>query len=186
MFAEECGVAYDFQVVGSLLALDSSDYGGNPALRVPTLVTPEGSAFGSLPSCRLIAAMRAAPLQMVWPEQAPALLVSNAMELTVQAMSTEVSLILVKAGGAESSHYASKLRSALLGMMAWLDQNLEDALRLLPTRDLSFLELSLFCLVDHLQFREVIPIDPYGQLREFRDSFARRPSAMATPFKFDT
>jgi glutathione S-transferase len=185
MFAEECGVHYDFQVVSSLLAVESDDYGGNPGLRLPNLVTSDGAAFGSLPGCRLIASMRPEPVQMVWPEQTPPLLASNAMELTVQAMSTEVSLIMVSATGGDSSRYAEKLRAALVGMIAWLDQNISDALIQLPACDLSYLELSLFCLVDHLEFRDVMSIEPYRHLRAFRDRFAERPSATATPFTFD-
>ncbi len=186
LFAEECGVAYDFQIVESLLALDPADYGGNPGLRLPTLVTRDGPTFGSLPSCRRIASMCSHPLRMVWPEQSPPLLASNAMELAAQAMSTEVSLIMVTATAGDASRYADKLRAALVGMLEWLDQHLVDALLQLPSRDLSYLELSLFCLVDHLEFRDVTSIGPYPRLCAFRDEFAERPSATATPFEFDT
>jgi hypothetical protein len=103
MFAEECGVSYDFQVVNSRFAEDPSDYGGNPGLRLPNLITTDGTTFGSLPGCRLISSLCAEPLQMVWPEQTPPLVASNAMELAVQGTSTKVSLIMVAATGSDSS-----------------------------------------------------------------------------------
>jgi hypothetical protein len=129
--------------------------------------------------------LRTKPLRMVWPEQTQLLLASNALELAVQAMSTEVSLIMVTATGGDGSGYANKLRAALGGMVAWLDLNLTEALTQLPERDLSYLELALFCLIEHLEFRDVLPLEPYRNLRAFRERFAERPSAVATPFRFD-
>lgn len=186
LFAEECGVPYDFRVVPSLLSLDAADYGGNPGLRLPNLVTAAGTAFGSLPCCRLVERMRREPIRMLWPEQTPSLLPANALELTVQAMSTEVSLILVEAAGGHTSRYGEKLRVALAGMVAWLDTNLPEVLGQLPLRDLSYFELALFCLVDHLEFREVMSMARYARLCAFRERFAERPAAVATAFMFDT
>jgi hypothetical protein len=45
--------------------------------------------------------------------------------------------------------------------------------------------VSLFCLIEHLQFREVLALDPYPQLRAFAQRFGERSSARATAFKFD-
>lgn len=185
MFAEECGIPYDFQVVRNLLTVDAAEYGGNPGLRLPNLVTAEGVIFGSLPGCRFILSLSAEPPRVVWPEQTPPLLAVNALELTLQAMSTEVSLIMVTTTGGDSSNYAGKLRAALASMVNWLDQNLSEALQQLPPRDLSYLEVSLFCLADHLEFRNILSLEPYDRLRAFRDRFAQRRSAMATPFEFD-
>lgn len=185
MFAEECRVAYEFQVVSSLLAVEPTAYGGNPALRLPNLVTADGTIFGSLPGCRYLSRLRDEPLRMVWPEQTSSILASNALELTLQAMSSEVSLIMTAATGGEHTAYAAKLRAALDGTLGWLEQNVRDALAELPPRDLSYLELTLFCLVEHLEFRDVTPTNPYRHLRAFRDEFGARPSAAATPFHVD-
>ena len=122
---------------------------------------------------------------MIWPEATPAPLAANALELTVQAMSSEVSWIMLASTGGEGTGYAAKLRSALDGMLGWLEHNVDAALAELPERDLSYLELSLFCLLEHLEFREVLALEPYPRLREFRGCFAQRPSARATPFEFD-
>jgi hypothetical protein len=122
---------------------------------------------------------------MIWPEATPAPLAANALELAVQAMSTEVSWIMLASTGGEACGYAGKLRSALQGMLGWLEQNVEPALAALPERDLSYLELSLFCLLEHLEFRQVLALEPYPRLGAFRVRFAQRPSALATPFQFD-
>jgi glutathione S-transferase len=183
LFAEECAVRYDFQVVPSLLSEDAAVYGGNPGLRVPTLVTARGPLFGSLGSCRALASLANRPPRMVWPESTALGVAANALELSLQAMSTEVTLIMTSA---TASPYATKLRTALEGMLGWLEASVLDALEALPERDLSYLELSLFCLLDHLEFREVMVLDRHDQLRRFRDRFAERPSAAATRFRFDS
>src|SRR5262245_43668927 len=52
--AAELGVSYQFRVVPNLLSLDASDYGGNPALRLPVLHTEQGAWFGALNICRAL------------------------------------------------------------------------------------------------------------------------------------
>lgn len=53
---------------------------------------------------------------------------------------------------------SSKLRGSLLGTTGWLERNASAVLAApAPDRDLSFLEVSLFCLVEHLEFRFDFP-----------------------------
>ncbi len=188
IFAAELGVAYAFRPAPSLLSLEASDYGGNPALRLPVLHA-EGSAwFGAANVCRELARLSAAPPRLVWPEDLRGALVTNAQELTLQAMSTEVTLIMAQLGdaGAGSAHVI-KLRRSLLDSLAWLDANVDQALEALPPeRDLSFLEVTLFCLITHLAFREVVVMEPYRALCGFESRFAQRPSAAQTSYRFDT
>jgi hypothetical protein len=186
IFAEEAAVPHEFQVVPSLVSQDAGSYGGNPGLRLPNLLTGEGPVFGSLGSCRALGALAPERPLMVWPEAAPSALATNALELTLQAMSTEVTLIMLSVTGSEPSAYADKLRSALSGMMGWLDAHIVDALAALPERQLSYLELTLFCLIDHLEFRQVVPLAGHDHLIHFRNSFSERPSALATVYRFDT
>jgi hypothetical protein len=185
LFAEECAVRCDFQVVPNLLSEEAAAYGGNPGLRVPTLITAQGPIFGSLGGCRALAPLASRSLRMVWPEATPLGVAANALELSLQAMSTEVALIMATATGAAASPYALKSRTALAGLLGWLECNVLEALAALPERDLSYLELSLFCLIDHLEFREVMVLDQHERLRSFRELFAERPSATATRFRFD-
>ena len=55
-----------------------------------------------------------------------------------------------------------------------------------PERDVSYLEVTLFCLVTHLEFRDVLPTAPYPELNKFCQQFAARASIGETTFRFDT
>ncbi len=188
IFAAELGVDYSFQVVRDLMSSDPADYGGNPALRIPNLKTPHGVWFGALNISRELWRQSGRKLNVVWPEDLDAPVTANAQELVLQAMATEVSLVMAKVGGAsEGGAHPVKLRASLLNMLAWLEENAEAALAALPPqRDLSYLEVTLFCLVQHLEFREVLPTAGYAALNRFCQRFATRASARETAFRFDT
>jgi glutathione S-transferase len=187
IFARELEVEVEFLPIRNLMSSDADEFGGNPALKLPTLESPDGRWFGSLPICRELARHSELNLDIVWPEQLETALASNVQEMVTTAMSTEVGLVLGKATGVPADNaQQAKLRAGLLGTMAWLEENAGAALSSLPAeRDLSFVEVSLFCLVEHLPFREVLDTEPYPRLRGFAERFARRSSAKATPFHFD-
>ena len=184
IFAAEAGVEYGFRIVPDLLSLDASLYGGNPALKLPSLEAPEGVWFGSLNICRRFA--RGQALRIVWPEDLNEPLSANAQELTLQTMSNAVALILTTLAGNPHTIHAEKLRRSLTGSLAWLETHAAAAIATLPaTRDVSFLEVTLFCLMAHLEFREVVPLSGYAELGRFRARFAERSSACATEYRFD-
>lgn len=187
IFAVEFEVELEFQLIRDLTSTDPDDYGGHPAMKMPTLVTEAGIWFGSLPICRELAQCSDLNLDITWPEDLHRPVASNAQELVLTAMSTEVGLIMGKATGvaADNAHQV-KLRASLLGAMEWLELNAGRAIdTLAPDRDLSFLEVSLFCLVEHLEFREVLSLAAYPALRAYAQRFGARSSAQATSFKFD-
>jgi glutathione S-transferase len=188
IFAAELAVPYDFQILRDIMSRDPADYAGNPALKLPALRTPRGVWFGSLNICRELARASSQNLRIVWPEQLHDPLPSNAQELVVQAMSTEVGLIMGKAAGNRDDHaHHVKMTESLKRTLAWLEEHVPDVLRVLPAeRDVSYLEVALFCLLTHLPFRQVLPTDGYAKLSDFRDQFATRASAQATPYHFDT
>jgi glutathione S-transferase len=188
IFAAEMRVDYSFQVVRDLMSCDPDDYGGNPALRLPTLRTPRGLWFGALNICRELSRQSSHGPRTVWPEDLDGPLLANAQELVVQAMATEVSLIMAKLseGGDGNAHHV-KMRKSLLNMMSWLESNVGHALDALPSeRELSYLEVTLFCLVTHLEFRDVLPVSSYPDLKRFCQHFAVRASAGETTYRFDT
>src|SRR5690606_23933123 len=155
---------------------DASEYGGNPALRVPVLHTEEGEWFGALNICRALE--RRAPAggvkgRVVWPEDLTLPLLANAQELALQAMSSEVALIMARLASADAAAaHLAKQRDSLERMLGWLDAHAEAVVMALPAdRALSFLEASLFCLVQHLEFREVLPVAPYRALGELARRF---------------
>ena len=187
IFAAELEVELEFLPIRDLMSTAAEDYGGNPALKLPTLESPDGRWFGSLPASRELARHSELNLDIVWPEQLETALASNVQEMVLQAMATEVALVMGAANGvAADNALLAKQRASLLGTMAWLEENAGAAIASLPAeRDLSFLEVSLFCLMEHLPFREVLATDAYPRLRGFAERFARRSSARATTFRFD-
>jgi glutathione S-transferase len=182
IFALELGVAHTFRPVLDLTTLDATAYADNPALKVPALVSAEGPLFGTENICRELV-RRAAPARVVLRGDVADRLVANAEELTLQAMLTEVSLILAKVAGSSG---APKLEPSLINSLRWLDENVDRALaRLPPERLLSFFEVSLFCLVTHLPWRQVLDVAPYHRLAAHADRFGERNGARQTAYRFD-
>jgi glutathione S-transferase len=186
IFALELAVEHAFEPVHDLRGLAAGNYGGNPALRMPVLKAGDDTWFGALNICRALARASAQPLRVVWPEQLTAPLLANAQELTVQAMGTAVDLIMSKDAAAPGSDFVGKRRASLENSVRWLDDRVDAVLAALPPRDLSYLEVTLFCLARHLAFREVLATAPFARLNAFCDIFEQRSSARATPFMFDT
>ena len=188
IFATEAEVEYEFRPIRDLMSAEPADYGDNPALKMPTLRDDLGESwFGSIAICRELARNSELNLDITWPEDLDTSLTANAQEMVLQAMTTEVGMILGKTSGvpADNAHQA-KLRASLLGTMQWLEDNAPQAIASLPPqRDLSYLEVSLFCLMEHLPFRDVLSTEAYPNLRAFAERFGKRSSAKATPYKFD-
>ena len=187
VFAHELGVAYRFTPIFDMLSQSSADYLGNPALRLPILETDDGTWFGALNICRELARHSKLERAIVWPEGLTDRIAANAQELVLQGMATEVSLIMTKLGNAEAQNrYADKNRQSLLGSLDWLEAYLPAALSRLPSeRALSYLEVSAFCFVTHLEFRQILDTASYRTLNAFCGAFAQRESARATGYAFD-
>lgn len=188
IFAAELGVPCALEVVRDLRALEASEYGGNPALKVPSLRTPEATWFGALNACRALARASQQKLRIVWPEALDQPLLGNMQELVLQAMSTEVGLIMsgISDGSAETVHRA-KLSKSLNNVILWLDEHVRAGLAALPVeRDLSYLEVTLFCLITHLDFRSVMTMAPYRELAVFSRHFGARAACLETEFRFDS
>jgi hypothetical protein len=112
-------------------------------------------------------------------------LVTNAEELVLQAMSTEVTLVMTKMASDGKAAPAKVVRS-LENCLRWLDDAVDSVRAALPVdRALSFVEVSLFCLVTHLPFRQVMDVAPYARLAAFAEAFGERASARATEYRFD-
>jgi len=186
IFAAETQVRYRFEVVPDLRRDDQADYAGNPALKIPILRTPDGTWFGALNICREL--WRRAPEKphVVWPEHLEGHRLANAQELVSQGMATEVVLLMSRLLGSSDGAHAAKLLQSLTNTVGWLEQHVAELLTLLPRqRDLSFLELTLHCFVQHLSFREVLSIDPYPRLSEFVRGYEARASVRDTAYRVD-
>ena len=181
IFAAELAVPHTLRVVSDLRTLSAGDYAGNPSLRVPVLLGPSGEWYGSLNICRELSRVAQSSRRIAWPEQLGGPLLANAQEVTLQAMASEVELIMSGSQG----ELASKRRRSLENAVGWLDAHVEAVLAALPERDLSYLETTLFCLTTHLEFRQVLAIEPFLHLRRFARAFAERDSAQRTEYGFD-
>jgi glutathione S-transferase len=186
IFAEELDVAHDFQPVLDLTSLNRADYADNPTLRVPILHTEAGTWFGALNICRELARRSTRSVDVVWPEELDHV-AANAQELGLQAMASEGVLIMAKVSGTNSEdRYLEKLRVALVNSLEWLDAHVDEAVSSLRAeRGLSTLEVTLFCLTTHLEFREILSVAPYARLSDFVSRFAERASVQRTPYRFD-
>ena len=187
IFAAELEVELDFQPIRDLMSTDAADYGGNPALKLPTLRVDGDAWFGSLSICRQLSAASALDLDITWPEDLALPVAANAQEMTLQAMATGTALIMGEASGVTSDNaLLAKQRQSLQGTLAWLEGNVSAAIASLPPmRDLSYLEVALFCLLEHLEFRGVQSLEGYPNLRGCAERFGRRSSARNTAFRFD-
>lgn len=187
MFAHELGLAFELVVVPDLTSLDVAVYGGHPALKIPTLHAGESTVFGAENICRKLAELAGDP-RVVFPEHVTADVGRCAQELVWHAMTVQVQIVVgtVFAKLPADNAFFVKARTGLGGALAWLDAHVDEALRSLPAdRRTSVLEVTLFCLVEHLGFRPTVPVEPYEQLRRFARAFATRESARRTVFRFD-
>jgi glutathione S-transferase len=185
IFALELVVTHTFRPIFDLTSEDASAYAETPALKMPIFVTPDGPWFGTENICRELARRAGRSSRVVLRGDIADRLLANAEELTLQAMTTEVSLIMAKVSG-DDRMAPPKLRRSLESSLRWLDENLDGVLQTLPAdRALSFLEVTLFCLVTHLPFRQVMDVRPYERLGALCERFAEREGARQTYYRYD-
>jgi glutathione S-transferase len=188
IFAEELGVSYDIVPIYDMTAQDPAIYADNPALKLPILRVEDGVVFGTENICRALADRVHESANIVWPEQLRAPVSRNAQELVWHCMTAQVQIVFgtLVARLPADNLYFEKARTGFEGALTWLDAHLPEALTALPeARRLSLFEVSLFCMIEHLHFRQTLPIEPYSKLEAFRKSFATRPSAQSTSYQFD-
>jgi glutathione S-transferase len=188
LFADELGVAVQVVPVYDMTAMAPEAYAGNPALKLPILRQGDTVLFGAQNICRALAERASHSARIVWPEEMRDALSRNAQELVWHSMAAQVQLVLgtsVCKLPADNGYF-TKARVGFEGALAWLDAHLEQALAALPAQcDLSMLEVSLFCLLDHLAFRPTVSLQGYSVLRRFTEAFAARPAAQRTVYQFD-
>jgi glutathione S-transferase len=186
IYAVELGSSLAFEPVLELMSPDAEKFGGNPLLTVPSLRTPEGTWYGALNCCRVLARQAPASDGLLWPEDMLTLLSANAQEVTLSAMNAGVPIIMGRSAKLTDDHPTLiKPLARLRGAIRWLDEHLDAALADLPPRRISFLEISAFSLLTHLSFRGLGTLDAAPRLAAFCSAFAERPSARATEYRFD-
>ncbi|HVJ93684.1 MAG TPA: glutathione S-transferase N-terminal domain-containing protein [Labilithrix sp.] len=190
IFAHELGLPFELVVVHDLASVDAATFGGNPALKVPTLHVGTSSVFGTENICRTLVELagRAGDPRIVLTESIADTVIRSAQELVWSAMSAQVQLrvgLSVAKLPADNVFFV-KAAAGLNGALTWLEQHLDDVRSRLPaSRDLSLFEVTLFCLLEHIAFLPTISLEPFVRLREFASTFGERASARKTPFRFD-
>jgi glutathione S-transferase len=183
MLAHELGVAYTLAPIHDLLSEDPAVFAGNPALKLPALRDGDVVVWGSQNAARWLA--RTAGASVVWPEAATTPLAMNAHELLAHAMAAQVEVVFHEIVSQRPPDVASrKRRASLENSLAWLDANVVAVRAQLPS-GVRWFELGLFCLLEHLPFRNPIDLSARPHLRAFVAEFAPRPAALATPYRFD-
>lgn len=191
LLAHELGVDYVLQPIHDLMSEDPAIFAGNPALKLPAFRQGDTVVWGSLNACRMIA--QQAPesaARVIWPEQAATALAMNAHEVLAHAMAAQVEVVFHEIVSKRPPDAASrKRRASLLGCLAWLDAHLQEIhAQRSPSKgapEIALFDLGLFCLLEHLPFRNPIDLSPMPRLTAFADNFRTRPSAQATPYRFD-
>lgn len=188
LFAEEMGVQYQVVPIYDMKELDPNTYADNPALKLPALRVDGEVVFGTENICRVIVERAGNPAGIVWPEQLRGTAQRNAQELVWHCMAAQVQIVLGTLVGKlpPDNIYFEKARAGFAGALEWLDTHVVGVLESLPpSRKLSLFEVTLFCLIEHLRFRQTLPVDAYAALTSFAERFAARPSAQRTPYAFD-
>lgn len=187
MLALELDMAVDLEPIHDLLSLDPAVFAGNPALKLPALRLGGDVVWGSVNACRALARASAAGEDGVaWPEQARSPQLLNAHELVAHAMAAQVEVVFHEiVSGRPPDDASRKRRASLVNSLAWLDRELDAVRRELPAGRIALLELQLFCLLEHLPFRNPVDLSGWPRLVAFADAWRQRPSARATPYRFD-
>ena len=188
--AHELKLPLELDVVVDLMSLEVKDYGGHPAFKIPTLHIGDSALYGTDNICNRLVELagRADDPRIVRSGHLTSDLLRSAQELVWHAMSVQVQLIIgvrIAKLPAENAFFV-KARLGLHGALRWLDERLDLVLAALPSpRDLSVFEVSLFCLVEHVEFRPMVPLDDFPKLRAFAKQFGVRESAQLTPYRAD-
>jgi glutathione S-transferase len=188
IFAEELGVAYEIVPIYDMKERDPSFYSDNPALKLPTLRLGDATMFGTENICRTLAEHAGSPSGIIMPEHLRSPMQRNAQELVWHCMAAQVQIVLGTLVGKLpiDNIYFQKALAGFTGALGWLDRHVDEVVASLPaSRRLSLFETTLFCLIEHLHFRETLPIHPYTALGTFAATFATRPSAQRTPYEID-
>lgn len=186
IFARELDVPHTFRPVFDLKSLEVADYADNPALKIPVYIDESGPLFGTENICRELVRRSGKGSRVVLRGDVADRFVANVEELTLHVLTAEVSLITSRLSDPERPPMP-KLLPSIEKSLDYLDTNLDAALSALPReRSLSFLETALFCVAEHLPFRQVLDVSPWKRLDTFRQRFGERESAKATAYRFDT
>jgi glutathione S-transferase len=187
MLALELGIDAVLAPIFDLMSADPATYAGNPALKLPALRVGDDTVWGSQNACRHLARqVEGGEARVFWPEDARDPLLMNAHEIVAHAMAAQVEVVFHEIVSKRPPDATSrKRRESLLGCLAWLDVHLDAIHAQLPDERIALFDLMLFCLLEHLPFRNPVDLSGMPRLAAFVSRFGARASAQATPYRFD-
>jgi glutathione S-transferase len=173
----ELGVAFDFVRAPGVLSTASASYGGNPLLRVPSLVDGGVTLIESDHIARyLVRKHDPADRLGVLRERVEDL---NRLAVANGIMDSEVVLILAKRGGLadlESVAYFRKLAIAIDAGLAWLDAHTDP-----DAGAFDYGDVATISMWQHVQHYRMVPgLEGYPRLAARVARFAERPSVAGT------
>jgi glutathione S-transferase len=187
MLAHELGIDNTLSPILDLMSEDPATYAGNPALKLPALRHGDTVLWGSANLCRWLA--RHAPggeTRVFLPEHAQDPLAMNAHEVLAHAMAVHVEVVFHELVSKRPPDAAShKRRASLVNSLTWLDAEWDAVRATLPADRIAVFDLGLFALLEHIPFRNPMDLSHLTRLAAFADTFRQRPSAQATPYRFD-
>ncbi len=185
--AHELDVEYTFTPILDLMSRDAAQYGTHPGLRMPTLRVDDEYVFGATNICALMASSASAQSALIPLHRSGNTFLMNFDEILMQAMATQVTLVIANQVAKVDSRNAlvDKSIAGLVGMLGWLDTNLVDYLARLPDRSVAVAEVALFCLLEHVKYRKTAATEIYENLHRFCEAFSMRPSAQSTHYYVD-
>jgi len=175
----ELGVPFTFTRAPGVLAPAPSDYGGNPLMRVPTLIDGEVTLFDSNHIARYLVRRHDPGDRLgVLSDSVDDL---NRLAMINGVMANEVVLILARRGGLEDVDgvaYFRKLGIAIDLALAAIDHDLASVA---ADRDLDYRDIALICMWQHLQHYNLRPdLSRYPRISAEVARFAERPSVAST------
>lgn len=176
----ELGISCELVHAPNLLSEDPAHFGGNPILRVPVLEDGDDWVIESDAIVRYLLERhdagndRFAFFSMTVAQR-------NALAMISATMGAEVELLLSQRSGLGAEHegvYFRRYRVVIRECMSWLE---ERGPALWPECDLSYLDIALACMLDHLRYNDMMPRLPECRwLSERAARHAMRPSFAST------
>jgi glutathione S-transferase len=173
----ELGVPFTFVRAPGVLASAPDTYGGNPLMRVPTLVDGEVTVFDSEHIARYVVRRHGADDRLgVLSERVDDL---NRLALINGVMANEVVLILARRGGLEDVDgvaYFRKLGAAIDLALAGIDRDVE-----VEAAGFDYRDVALVCMWQHLNHYQLRPeLARHARIASRVARLADRPSVAST------
>lgn len=173
----ELGVAFDFVRATGVLSTDTPMYGGNPLMRVPTLVHRGETLFESDHIARCLVAEYDPGDRLSARSDRAAIL--NQLAVANGIMSHAVVLILAERGGltdVDGVVYFRKLMAAIRAGLAWLEAHVGP-----DEEDFGYADIATICMWQHLMHYALVQApEQYPRLTRRIATFAGRPSIAST------